>query len=68
MVNVINTQEQKNSVQKPLGDHTIKIELNHVKLGNEVSTFGLSSEHKTQGVNYYDALDELEDLDLQETK
>ena len=68
MVNVINIQEENSPIQESLRDHTIEIELNHVKLDNEVSTFDLSFEHETQGENYYHASDELEDVDLQETQ
>ena len=64
MVNVINIQEENNSIHELIDEKTIEIELNHVKLDNEVSTFDLSSKHKTQGENYYDVSDELEDLDL----
>ena len=60
--------EENNPTQESFGDHTIEIELDHVKLDNEVSTFDLSFEHETQGETYYDASNELKEVDLHETQ
>ena len=63
MVNVLETREEDSSIQEPSKDQTIKIELNHVKIENEVSTLALSSVHETQREKYHDALDELDEID-----
>ena len=42
-------------------DPPLETEFNHVKVDNQISTFDISSGYETQGTNYYDASDELED-------
>ena len=66
-MNVINIQEGNNLTLELLKDPTLEVEVNHVRIENEVSTFDLSFEHETQGENYYDASYELQDLDFQGT-
>ena len=68
MVNVLETQEECNPKQESNEDPPLEKEINHINIDNQVSTFDLSSGHETQGTNYYDASDELEDWDLQENQ
>ena len=66
MVNVLNILEENNLNPKLLIEPTIEVNVNHVKIENEVSTFDLSFEQETQGEKYHDALDELDELDALE--
>ena len=51
------------STPRPIEDISIARDINHIQKENEISTFDLSSEHETQGENYYDASKELEELE-----
>ena len=68
MVNVLEIQEECNLEPDFKEDPSLGIELNHVKIDNQISSFDLSLGHETQGTSYYDASDELENWDLQKNQ
>ena len=64
MVNIVAVQDEDHLTLESSIKCSLEAEVRHAKIENEISTFELSFGHETQGENYYDAFDELKDLDL----
>ena len=63
MVNVLTIQDEEHIVLESSKQPSVEVKVRHVKVENEISTFEVSSEHETQGEKYYDASDELDEID-----
>ena len=71
MVNVLPVQDEDYLLPKSSIEPSLEVEVRHVEIENEISTFEISFGHETQGENYYNASNELDysdPLDIHENK
>ena len=63
MVNVLAVWDEEHIALESSKEPTLEAKVRHDKVENEISTFEVSFGHEIQEENYYDALEELDELD-----